>query len=118
MLLSTHDLPTAQIVLGEAIEKWPDDPRFTGALASVYASFGRGREAVRLLEQYLEKKPADAEAARVGVEWLYQLHASGRVVHSRTEDVNLARAWASLYGAGPRQALVKQWLDVLEREAQ
>jgi hypothetical protein len=28
----------------------------------------------------------------------------------------VVRAWAARYGNGPRQALVKQWLDVLERE--
>jgi tetratricopeptide (TPR) repeat protein len=117
MLLTTRDLPTAQVVLGEAIEKWPDDPRFTGPLASVNATLGKGREAILLLEKYLEANPADLEAARLGVEWLYQIHASGRVAHSRTEDVNLARAWTARYGNGPRQALVRQWLDVLERES-
>jgi hypothetical protein len=37
-------------------------------------------------------------------------------VHSGAEDLALARAWAARYGNGPRQALVKQWLDVLERD--
>ena len=54
-LLRSHRLGEAQDVLEEANEKWPSDPRFTGALASVYATFGRGREAVLLLEQYLDK---------------------------------------------------------------
>ena len=56
------------------------------------------------------------EAARLGVEWLYQIHAAGRVVHDSAEDLTLARAWAALYGNGPRETLVKQWLAVLERE--
>jgi hypothetical protein len=29
----------------------------------------------------------------------------------------LARTWAARYGNGPRQALVNQWLDVLEKES-
>jgi VWFA-related protein len=116
-LVRTRNLPTAQAVLEEANEKWPGDPRFTAPLASVYATFGRGRDAVLLLEQYLEKNRDDLEVARTGVEWLYQIHAAGRVVHSRSEDVTLARGWAARYGNGPRQALVRQWLDVLEREA-
>jgi tetratricopeptide (TPR) repeat protein len=115
-LLRTRSLGQAQAILEEAIEKWPSDSRFTGPLASVYATFGRGRDAVLLLETYLEKSPGDREAARLGVEWLYQVHAAGRIVHSREEDVNLARTWAARYGDGPREALVKQWLDVLERE--
>lgn len=117
-LLRTHRLGEAQDVLEEANDKWPSDPRFTGALASVYATFGRGREAALLLEQYLNKSPGDVEAARVGVEWLYQIHSVDRAVHSRTEDLELARAWSAKYGSGPRQAMVRQWLEVLERESQ
>jgi VWFA-related protein len=114
--LRRHSLPDAQEVLEEAHEKWPSDARFTGPLATVYATFGKGKEAVLLLEQYLDRSTDDVEAARVGVEWLYQIHAAGRVVHNDAEDLALARAWAARYGHGPRQALVKQWLDVLERE--
>jgi hypothetical protein len=116
-LLRSHRLGEAQDVLEEANEKWPADPRFTGALASVYATFGRGRDAVLLLEQYLDKAPGDTEAARIGVEWLYQIHSVDRVVHSRGEDIDLARAWSERYGNGPRQALVRQWIEVLQRES-
>jgi VWFA-related protein len=115
--LRRHSLPEAQEILEEAHEKWPSDPRFAGSLASVYATFGKGKEAALLLEQYLDKSPDDVEAAAIGVEWLYQIRAAGRVVHSGAEDLALARAWAARYGNGPRQALVKQWLDVLERES-
>ena len=114
--LRRRSLPEAQDVLEEAYEKWPSDARFTGPLAAVYATFGKGREAVLLLEQYLDKSPNDVAAASVGVEWLYQVHAAGRVVHSGADDLSLGRAWAARYGSGPRQALVKHWLDVLERE--
>ena len=116
-LLRMRSLPEAGEILEEAIEKWPSDPRFTGPLAVVYATFGRGGDAIRLLEQYLEQSPNDAETARAGVEWLYQIHLAGRVVHNRADDVTLARGWAARYGNGPQQALVRQWLEVLERDA-
>jgi hypothetical protein len=38
-------------------------------------------------------------------------------VQDSAGDLNLARVWAGRYGNGPRQARVKQWLDVLERES-
>ena len=76
--LRRHSLPEAKEILEEAHEKWPSDARFTGSLAAVYATFGKGKEAILLLEQYLDKSPDDVEAARVGVEWLYQIHAAGR----------------------------------------
>jgi hypothetical protein len=115
-LLRGRSLTEAQAVLEEALDKWPSDPRFTGPLASVYAMFGRGREAVLLLEQYLDQNRDDAEAARMGVEWIYQVHAAGHVVHTRDQDLGLARTWAAQYGDGPRRALIEQWLEVLERE--
>ena len=90
--LRRHSLPDAQDVLEEAHEKWPSDARFTGPLAAVYATFGRGREAALLLEQYLDKTPGDIEAARIGVEWLYQIHAAGRVVHRRRRPISSSRA--------------------------
>jgi uncharacterized protein HemY len=71
--LRRHSLPEAQEVLEEAHEKWPSDARFTGPLATVYATFGKGKGAALLLEQYLDENPIDVEAARVGVEWLYQI---------------------------------------------
>ena len=115
-LLRARHLLEAQDTLEEAHGKWPSDTRFTGALASVYAAFGKGREAVLLLEQYLDGSPGDIEAARIGVEWLYQVHTGDRVVHSRAEDLALAHSWATRYGNGPQTALVRQWLAMLDRE--
>ena len=116
-LLRTRSLPEAGEILEEAIEKWPSDPRFTGPLASVYATFGRGREAVRLLEQYLEhrrrtmsRRPASESSGCIRFTW------PDSVVHNREDDLRLARDWAARYGNGPQQALVRQWLDVLERD--
>jgi thioredoxin-like negative regulator of GroEL len=114
-LLRTHSLPEAQAILQEANQRWPSDARFTGPLASLYATFGKGREAVRLLELYLEERPGDVESARLGVEWMYQVHNAGGTVHNRADDAKLARVWAARYGNGPQQALVRQWLDSIER---
>jgi hypothetical protein len=114
-LLRTRSLPEARAILEEANGRWPADARFLGPLASLYATFGKGREAVRLLELYVDHRPEDAESARLAVEWMYQVHAAGSVVHSRAEDTKLARAWAARYGNGPQQALVKQWLEFVER---
>ena len=42
--------------------KWPADTRFTKPLAMLYATFGRGREAVRTLERYLDDRQDDRDA--------------------------------------------------------
>ena len=116
-LIRSRNLPEARGTLEEASMKWPTDPRFTGLLAQVYATLGRGVEAVRLLERYLEARKDDAESLRMGVEWLYQVHSSGSVVRTPAADLKLAHEWADRYGAGPQQALVRQWVDYLDRQS-
>lgn len=117
-LLRSRDLSEARAMLEEAIGKWPSDVRFTRPLALMYATFGRGREAVRTLERYLAENPADRAAAFLGVQWLYTVHAAGTVVDSRADDLKLARSWADAYtqASGPQSALVKQWVEFLEKE--
>ena len=117
-LLRSRDLSEARAMLEEATAKWPTDIRFTRPLALLYATFGRGREAVRTLERYLAENPADREGCFLGVQWLYTVHAAGAVVHNRAEDLKLAHTYADAYtqAAGPQAALVKQWVEFLENE--
>ena len=115
-LLRAHNLTEARAILEEAVGKWPSDQRFTGPLAAVYATFGKGRDAFGLLERYLASRSDDREAFRVGVEWIYQMHAAGRVAHSRAADLKLAQEYASAYGNGLQAALVRQWVDFLNSQ--
>src|SRR5262245_14363382 len=117
-LMRTHDYSEARTILEEASGKWPTDTRFTKPLAMLYATFGKGREAVRTLERYLEEQPNDTNAAYLAVEWIYHVHAAGAVVHNRAEDLKLAETYAAAYekASGPQLALVKQWIDFLEKE--
>ena len=117
-LLRNHDLALARSVLEEASAKWPSDGRFTRPMALVFASFGQGPEAVRSLERYLTDHRDDVEALQMGVEWIYQLRSAGAVAHSPASDVRLARTYADAYNKlkGPQGALVKQWMEFLERK--
>ena len=83
-LMRTHDLSGARSILEEAVGKWPADSRFTRPLAMLYATFGRGREAVRTLERYLTGQPPMRTRLYLAVEWLYNVHAAGGLVHNRT----------------------------------
>jgi tetratricopeptide (TPR) repeat protein len=118
-LMRTRHLGEARTILEEAVEKWPADLRFAKPLAYVYATFGQGREAMRTLGRYLAEHPEDIEALGLGVQWTYELHQSGAVARTRAEDVKAARGWAALYGKakGPQAALVKQWIEFLEKPA-
>ena len=81
------------------------------------ATFGRGRDAVRLMERYLAARPEDRDALLLAVEWMYTVRAAGGVVHTRAEDVRLAKGYADAYekAGGPQIALVKQWMAFLEK---
>jgi Tfp pilus assembly protein PilF len=117
-LMRNHDFGEARAIYEEAATKWPSDLRFSRPLAMLYATFGRGREAMRTLERYLSERRDDREACYFGVQWLYTLHSSGAVVHSRAEDLQLARDYAAAYerAKGPQAPLVRQWVTFLEGE--
>jgi tetratricopeptide (TPR) repeat protein len=116
-LMRTHEFAQARAVLEEATSKWPADGRFAKPLALLYATFGQGQQAIRMLQRHLDAHLDDVAGLAMGVEWLYNLHSLGAVAHSRAEDVKLARRYAVAYerARGPQVPLVKQWLDFLER---
>jgi VWFA-related protein len=117
-LLRTHDFGAARAILEEAAGKWPTDVRFIKPLAMLYGTFGRGREAVRTLERYLDDRQDDRDAYFFAVQWLYTVHSGGAVVHNRAEDRKHAHEYADAYtnARGPQAALVKQWVDFLDSE--
>jgi hypothetical protein len=117
-LLRIHDFGGARAILEEADSKWPSDSRFTKPLAMLYGTFGRGREAVRTLERYLDDRQDDREAYFLAVQWLYTVHAGGAVVHNRAEDRRRAHEYADAYlrARGPQAALVKQWVDYFDTQ--
>jgi len=117
-LLRTHDFGAARAILEEASGKWPSDARFTKTLAMLYGTFGRGREAVRTLERYLEDRQDDRDGYFYAVQWIYTVHAGGAVIHNPAEDRQRAHEYADAYARarGPQAALVKQWVDYLDTE--
>ena len=85
----------------------------------LYATSGRGYEAIDLLDRYNADHAGDADAMYLAIQWIVHVHESGRVVHTAAEDVTLARRYAENYvtAKGTKQALVKQWLAYLENPA-
>jgi len=116
-LLRAHDLSRGQSILEEAANRWPADTRFLRPLALSYATSGKGYEAIKMLVRYIADGHADTDTLYLGVEWIYQTYAKGGVVQSRAEDLKLARSYADQYAKakGPKQPLVKQWIEYLER---
>ena len=115
---NTVPVPVTSCTLEEAAGKWPSDMRFTRPLAMLYATFGKGREAVRTIERYLAEQPDDADALYVALEWLYNVRSAGAVVHGKAEDLRLAQTYAADYErlGGKQMSLVKQWLGYLQND--
>jgi Flp pilus assembly protein TadD len=109
----------ARPILEEAMTRFPADERFARPLAMLYATFGKGLDAVRLLERSIAKRQDDQAALFLAVEWIFNAHRGGAVVHDRAEDTRLAHEYAAQYlkSGGLNEPLVKQWLNYLDKEA-
>ena len=115
-LLRARDLSTARSMLEEAVSKWPSDVRFARPMAFVYATFGQGARCGALARTSSAAHKDDVESLFMGVEWIYQLHSAGVLLHTPADDLKLARSYADAYtkAKGPQAALVKQWVGFLE----
>jgi tetratricopeptide (TPR) repeat protein len=111
-LLRLQDADEAASVLTEARDKWIDDDRFVPRLAASEALRRKPREAIALLDGYIERQPSDADALLLALRLLYDARSAGGRVLSAADDIELARRYAELYKAagGARQALVDRWV--------
>jgi hypothetical protein len=68
------------------------------------------------MERHVAHDPSDVEVLALVVEWIYLLHSSGAVAHTRAEDLTIARTYAEAYEKtnGPALPLVKEWMTALE----
>jgi len=119
-LLRQRSSGEARPVFEEAATRFPEDDRFHRPLPLLYATFGKGIDAVKLLEKSLEKRQDDSNSLFLAVEWIFNAHRGGAVVHDRAEDVRLAHQYATQYvkSGGLNEPLVKQWLSYLDKEPQ
>ena len=114
-LLRVRALPGARSILEEGANRWPADTRFAWPLAMMYATTGKGFDALASLEKYVAGNPADAAALYLGVQWIYELHVNGKAWRNSASDLALARTWSDAYtrANGSKQPSVKQWLGYL-----
>jgi VWFA-related protein len=116
-LMRERRMPEARAVLEEAMAKWPADLRFVKPMAMIDATFGQGQQAVRLIERHLEANPEDLDALQISVEWIYHLKLARTAARTPAEDARLARRYADAYikAKGPQQALVRRWIEFIEK---
>jgi tetratricopeptide (TPR) repeat protein len=104
--------PAAVIdILASAVQRFPDDEGLRRRLAMAYAGAGRHADALPMLDAYLAKHPADAEALLAAILAHYEVASRENVALSDVERAKLTR-YAKAY-KGPQQALVAKYLDAL-----
>ncbi len=116
-LLRLGDAGQAVEILAEARGRWPDDWGFLPRLAVAQMMLDRQAEALATLEAYLERQPADAQAAALAIRLIYEAHAAGRVAKSAAADRELVAKYRELHRAagGANQALVDRWVAFIAR---
>ncbi len=62
-LVRERDYTAARSILEEAVGRWPSDTRFDRTLALSYATLGKGRDAIRVLDRYIARRPPRARPA-------------------------------------------------------
>jgi hypothetical protein len=68
-----------------------------------------------LLDGYLARHQADANALMLALRLLYDARSAGGRISSAADDIERARRYGDLYKAagGPNQALVDRWVQFI-----
>jgi tetratricopeptide (TPR) repeat protein len=111
-LLRQGEAERAAEIVAEARDRWKGDDAFLPRLAVAQAMLARPADALATLDTYLDRHPADTEAAALAVRLIYEARAAGKTVTSVPGDRALAEKHAGRYRAagGANQALVDRWL--------
>ncbi len=114
-LLRMQEADEAASILSEAQGKWADDDRFVPRLAASEALRRNPKGAMALLDGYLARHQADANALMLALRLLYDARSAGGRISLAADDIERARRYADLYKAagGPNQALVDRWVQFI-----
>ncbi|MCX6543943.1 MAG: VWA domain-containing protein [Acidobacteria bacterium] len=116
-LLRLREGEQATSILTEAREKWADDDSLVPRLAVSQVLLDRGREALALIEPYIERHGTDVDAIFLAIRLMYDVHSAGGQIKTPAEDAAAARKYATLYAAagGANAPLVNRWVQFIAR---
>lgn len=109
--LRLKDTDAALDILVEASQLWPDDDQVRLRLGTAQAAAGKQADAVRTLDPYLTRNPADHECLFVAMRAIYEARSTGQTIWTAEEDRLHFERYAAAYVAanGPQLALVEEW---------
>jgi len=99
-------------VLGPVFQRTPEDDQLAHRLAMAYVMLGRYADALPVLDRYLARHPADADALFSAIMAHYEVSTRAKVPLSDLDRAKLTR-YAKAY-KGPQQALISKYLAALQ----
>jgi Flp pilus assembly protein TadD len=104
--------PTSAIdILKPAYERDASQDEIARRLAMAYAMTGRHRDALPVLDNYLQRQPTDQDMLLAAIVSQYELSRGGLALSS--VDRAKVRKYAAAY-RGPQRALVTKYLETME----
>jgi hypothetical protein len=116
-LLRTRDVAPALELLADATARWPDSDDIRVRLGTAQALAGQPAEAVRTLDPYLTRHPADHERFLLALRMLYEARSLGTPVDSIPADRERFTKYAAAYqqAGGKELDTVAAWKRVIDR---
>lgn len=116
-MVRLKDYAPALDILNEAATLFPGNDDVQMRLGSTLAAAGRPADALKVLDAYLEKNPADHERLFVAMRVIYEVRSRGASIGTAAEDRQRFNRYAAAYAAasGPQQETVDRWKKLIDR---
>jgi VWFA-related protein len=116
-LLRTRDLVPALELLADASSRWPESDDIRVRLGTAQAMSGQPAEAVRTLDPYLTRQPADHERLLLALRMLFEARSLGKAVDSVPADRERFARYAAAYqqAGGKELETVAAWKKVMDQ---
>lgn len=116
-LVRLKDYAPALDILNDAATLFPGNDDVQMRLGSTLAAAGRPGDALKVLDAYLEKNPADHERLFVALRVIYEVSLRGASIGTPAEDRQRFSRYAAAYAAasGPQQETVDRWKRLIDR---
>jgi tetratricopeptide (TPR) repeat protein len=103
-------------IVREARRLWPDNDDVLALEGAALAALGQGRDALAILDEFLQRHPADHERLFLALRIVYETVAAGRSIGTPAEDQARFARYAKAYSAagGSQAAIVEQWQKFIE----
>ena len=116
-MLRLHKTADAIGLLREAALLWPDSDDVTLRFGTALAQGGQAADALRILDPYLTKHPADQDRLMLAMRLIYEARSAGHAIDSVENDRARFNRYFVAYEmtGGAQLALAADWKKFIDR---